>query len=347
MRGPDSPPAREPYARAVGNIVLVFAAVVALGISQFARPKTFRRLLPAPAPKATVTPLAVAPLPVPVKPEPPAPVLDREAVTQAEGEVEAARRERGRAESRLNAAKDALATATTHAAGKALSLRSLASRLRDPSPRITRATVRAGALRADRDRLQEEIASLARAPRPKGKALIDKSPVARPADGEEFHFEVRRGRIAPIDLERLLTQVKLDARLQLRRSEGLAATIRGRVGPVGAFAMQYELGRSSDDPLNLHSGSFGLQAWEIVPEQELRGESLDDALAPASDFTRSINRLNPQRSTVTMWVYPDGFALYRKVREVLHARGFQVAARPMPESLPIRGSPSGTVSAGQ
>ncbi len=48
-----------------------------------------------------------------------------------------------------------------------------------------------------------------------------------------------------------------------------------------------------------------------------------------------------------MWIYPDGFALYRRLRDDLHARGFTVAARPLPDNMTIRGSPSGSLSAGQ
>ena len=48
-----------------------------------------------------------------------------------------------------------------------------------------------------------------------------------------------------------------------------------------------------------------------------------------------------------MWVYPDGFALYRKLRDDLHERGYTVSARPLPEGMAIRGSPAGSVSAGQ
>jgi hypothetical protein len=48
-----------------------------------------------------------------------------------------------------------------------------------------------------------------------------------------------------------------------------------------------------------------------------------------------------------MWVYADGFPLYRRLRDELHARGFLVAARPLPEGMTIKGSPSGSLSAGQ
>jgi len=342
------------YARILANLVGVIAALIAIAFVQFSRnppapqpPAALPAQVPAalvmppPAPAARIRP--AEPAPTPAQSEP---TLDREAVAAGEARVEAARRDRARAESRLADAEASAASAAARSASRALAARSLPSRVRDPSARITRATNRLAVLSADGERLKAELAALEHAPRPKGKPLIDKSPVARPADGEEFHFELRRERVTPIDLERLLGQVKVDARIRFRRAEGNTPTIDGHVGPIGAFTMSYRLGRTGD-VFDVMGGNYGLQAWEIVPESDARGESYDVAVRPLSDFNRAVGRLNPERATVTLWVYADSFAIYRKLRDDLHARGFQVAARPMPVGLAIRGSLAGTVSAGQ
>ena len=93
--------------------------------------------------------------------------------------------------------------------------------------------------------------------------------------------------------------------------------------------------------------SYELNSWEIVPTQNLRGESYEQAISPASDFAQATGRLNPQRDAITMWIYPDGFELYRVLRDILHQRGFLISARPLPEDMLIRGSPSGSISAAQ
>jgi hypothetical protein len=98
---------------------------------------------------------------------------------------------------------------------------------------------------------------------------------------------------------------------------------------------------------NPRSVSYGLLGWELVPERETRGETLESACQPASDFFRAVNSLNPQFATITLWVYPDSFELYRQLRPRLHDRGFLVAARPLPAGMAIRGSPDGSSSAGQ
>ena len=92
---------------------------------------------------------------------------------------------------------------------------------------------------------------------------------------------------------------------------------------------------------------FDLRGWELVPEFENRGETYEATQNPISEFTRAVNRINPGHATITLWVYPDSFKLYRLIRNDLVDRGFSVAARPLPAGLAIRGSPMGTQSAAQ
>ena len=70
-------------------------------------------------------------------------------------------------------------------------------------------------------------------------------------------------------------------------------------------------------------------------------------VSPASVYGRITHRINPSTATITLWIYPDGYPLYRRLRDDLHARGFLVAARPLPAGMSIRGSPGGSLSAGQ
>lgn len=348
--GPD----RESYGKVMGNILGVLGALALLGwvIATERRPPgpPVPPKLQAPA-RVTTRPNAPKPV-VPAAPVPAAepPKLDKEAVARAEESLDAASRDRARAEARAEEAARRLSAASEQAAAEARAARSLALRVRDPSTRISQAASRGGFLRAERDRLKGEIATLATVPRPKAKVLSNKNPVARPSDGDEYHFELRRNRVSFIDLEKLLALVKADAMVRIRLSDN-ARTVESRVGPAGAFALEYTMGRSLpgslEDLMERRRVSFDLRGWEIVPEFEGRGEAYDATRRPVSEFARAINRLNPTKATVTMWVYPDSFALFRKLREDLQARGFLVAARPLPEGMAIRGSPAGSLSAGQ
>jgi hypothetical protein len=178
---------------------------------------------------------------------------------------------------------------------------------------------------------------------------LSRSPVARPADSNEYHFELRRNRITFINLDQLLALTKADAQVRVRMSDRMPA-ISGKVGPVGAFSLEYELMRSvpgSVEEILERKSYFNFRAWELTPESEVRGETYESTRNPLSEFSRSVNRLTPGRATITLWVYPDSFALQRRIRDDLVERGFSVAVRPLPEGMTIRGSPMGTQSAAQ
>jgi hypothetical protein len=365
---PDSPPPATPpigaesYARIMARplgVIAALALVWALGVRPGQGPVPVPTLPASPTPAPAPVVVAEVPRPAPRKPRPAAPApppppvappLDRTALAEAEEALDAASRDRARAEGRLAAAERALQVATTRAATDAASNRTLAFRVRDPSARIASASTRAGAIRTERDRLAKEVAALEKAPVPRAKALLAKSAVAKPTDGIEYHFEVRRDRVSFIDLDRLVDQVKSDARLRLRLG-GSRGVIASTVGPVGSFSLRYQMGRAISenlaDLLDARDVTYTLRSWEVIPEAENRGEGYEATKSTTSDFGRAIRRLNPERDTITMWIYPDGFQLYRQLRDDLHARGFMVAARPLPAGMAIRGSPVGSLSAGQ
>ncbi|AMV38737.1 hypothetical protein [Planctomyces sp. SH-PL62] len=287
--------------------------------------------------------------PEPVAEAPPAPVLDREAVARAEADLDAASRDRARAEARAAEAKRELEASANRAALEASRARRLSFRVRDPSAQIARASARGGFLKAERDKLTAEVAQLRSLPLPKATSILSKNPVSQPAKADEFHFELRHDRVAFIDLDRLLELAKSDAQVKLRMADR-TGVLTSQVGPVGWFSLSYVLGRaqsSIEELLERHSIRFDLRGWEVVPRTESRGEAYESTRNPISEYARAINRLTPGRSVVTMWVYPDSFNLYRRLRDELNERGFSVAARPLPEGMMIRGSPMGSVSATQ
>jgi hypothetical protein len=286
-----------------------------------------------------------APPPQAAEPEP-----DRAAIAEAEAALDAASRDRERAEARAAAAARQLAQATAQAALDASRARKLALLVRDPSTHIALASARGGFLRGERDKLDKEVTTLRQLPRPRSATILSKSPVARPASSEEFHFELRRERVTFINLEQLMNLCKSDAQVRIRMADR-PSEITSKVGPVGAFSLAYELVKappgSVDELIQRKSVRFDLRAWELLPESENRGETYEGTRNPISEFARAVNRMSPSRSTVTLWVYPDSFALYRVLRADLIEHGFSVAGRPLPEGMTIRGSPLGTQSAAQ
>ncbi len=355
-----TPPVK-PYWRIIAELVAVLVGIISLGaiatnrsdVGTVSQPKRDVDAGPlevsvpdSPATDPRSTPESDARLPQPL----PAPEPDRAAIAQAESELSRARMERDEADRQAAEAQEALRTAELESAKAALAAKTLTERIRDPRARIASVQQRGAVLKTDVNRLRMELTSLAHAPRPRRKVLSDRTPVARVVEGKEYHFEVRGDRVAYINLESLVDRLEADARMQIRLNLGSSRPIRSTVGPVGSFSLAYELGQAPTDPLEGILGrsfSYDLVGWEIVPVRNVRGETLSAIRNPTSEFARVVNSLNPSRSTITLWIYPDGFGTYRQLLDVLHERGFQVAARPLPSGIAIRGSPNGSLSAGQ
>jgi hypothetical protein len=209
-------------------------------------------------------------------------------------------------------------------------------------------------LRQKSRRLQNEIRRLEKLPRVK-KTLHYYTPVSAPVDAEEILFECRRGRVTFINIGALLTQAGRtleDKRIELRDRWEVADV----TGPVEAFRLHYTVARQADffgsqggdaPPRSRAGFSYGLVDWHLEPVSPQRGETESEALADGSEFRRVVDSIDPKQSVVTLWVYPDSFALYRRLRDYLYAQDVVVAGRPLPDDIPISGSRHGTRSRGQ
>jgi len=177
------------------------------------------------------------------------------------------------------------------------------------------------------------------------------TPLSRMVDNHEAHFRLRGGYIAYIPLEDLVADFKADARRKVGRLNELDE-ITETVGPRGGFRLRYILERKEVPPqMALATGVSGsyaqLKRWTLIPLREPLGEPAETALAEGSAFREALARFLPGRSAVTIWIYPDSFAEFRKVRDELYKLGYSVAGRPLPFEVPISGSPEGSKSAAQ
>jgi hypothetical protein len=177
------------------------------------------------------------------------------------------------------------------------------------------------------------------------------TPISHAVEGHEAHFLVGNGRIAFVPLEPLLEQFQAQAKREayklLQQSE-----LTDTVGPVGGFRLRYTMERYDATPETVREtgrgGSYArLQRWTLVPSSNDLGEPVRLALQDGSDFRQALGKFLPGRTTVTIWVYPDGFDAFRQVRKELYRLGYAIAARPLPPGAPISGSPDGTRSAAQ
>ena len=178
------------------------------------------------------------------------------------------------------------------------------------------------------------------------RQLVYRSPLSRPVEAGEIHFEVRAGRATFIDLSGLVEQARIKRKsleAQLRETGRVTA----EVGPVGAFRLRLSAVRE-ELPLR-ESVLHGVRFWahdelKLLPALDPRGEGPDQALAAGSRFDSVLARHSPNKYAVTLWTYPDSFAAFRRLRDHLHDRGYSVAARPMPMHVNIGISSNGTQS---
>ena len=176
------------------------------------------------------------------------------------------------------------------------------------------------------------------------------NPVSRVVEGQELHFRLAKGRVAPVPIDDLIERLRPQIEERKRRLID-SGSHRGQVGPVDGFLMRYVVTAqplSAIEELRQGGGMvrFELSQWEVVAEPDLADESADEALRAGSKFLQAVQRASPG-TTLTFWVYPDSFEPYRRLKQFAHDEYYTVAARPLPFGTPIAGSPRGSRSAGQ
>lgn len=200
--------------------------------------------------------------------------------------------------------------------------------------------------------LFEQINELKKRPSVK-KALRYRTPVSHPVQTEEIHLECLHGRVTVVDVGGLEEEIGRTARDKIEKLK-TAWEVREMTGPIGEFRLRYVLVREEGEYENRNAppnpqGQFhaSIGGWEAVPVRADRGESLEQALKPNSEFRRVMDHIEPNQTAVTFWVYPDSYAEYRQLRDYLHSHAIVVAARPMLENMPIAASRTGSASRGQ
>lgn len=228
----------------------------------------------------------------------------------------------------------------------------LVSRTAERRRSLSGSTLTLTELRRRSQTLLAEVDRLKQLP-PARKELRYRTPVSAPVQTEEVMFECRYGRVALIDTGTMLDEVRREAR---SRAEGLKTQwqVSATTQPIGAFRLRYVLERQREMTDGLPGTApldtafrYALTTWEVEPIIADRGEGTDRALEDGSAFRKVIDALDPQQTAVTLWVYADSFASYRRLRDHLHDRDIVVAGRPLPDGMPIASSRRGSHSRGQ
>jgi hypothetical protein len=177
------------------------------------------------------------------------------------------------------------------------------------------------------------------------------TPISHAVDGPEAHLLINNGRVVFVPVQALLEEFQSRAKRQVYKLLE-QPEFTDTVGPIEGFRLRYTLERHDVSPEEFkqtgHGGSYArLNRWTLVPSSDDLGEPVRLALAESSEFRSALRKILPGRTTITVWVYPDGFDAFRQVRKELYRLNYAIAARPLPPGESIGGSPDGTKSAAQ
>ena len=88
-------------------------------------------------------------------------------------------------------------------------------------------------------------------------------------------------------------------------------------------------------------------ACAFEPLREPHGEPIHNVLANDDWLDVELAGHRSNGTVITVWVYPDSYAAFRRLKEKLYAKGYATAARPMEMDRAIIASPNGSKSAAQ
>ncbi len=176
------------------------------------------------------------------------------------------------------------------------------------------------------------------------------TPMAKTVFGKEIHFRLLGGRITYVPWDELVDKLKAEAPQKVWKLKD-APRVTETIGPERGFLMRYTL-RRAEYALETKMGTaiqrgVELEQFTLQPVSENLGQPLTQALQAGSDFRQLMDSLDPNRFTITVWVYPDSFEQFRTLKQDLYQRGFLTASRPLPANQPIGGAPTGTRSVAQ
>jgi hypothetical protein len=196
--------------------------------------------------------------------------------------------------------------------------------------------------------IDKSLKAVAAATQPKSEVIEHyPNPIAKTVFTEEIHFQIKAGRIVFVPLDELLNRMKaeVESKVQLLRQSPQVTSI---VGPIKNFQLEYELvGELIRQPTAngvLERTMVQFNGFQLIPSSDELGipvaQELDESTS-RSEFRSILQRYAANKTTVSLWVYPDSYGEYNAVKNWLYKQGYQVACWPLSADKKISGSPSG------
>jgi len=176
------------------------------------------------------------------------------------------------------------------------------------------------------------------------------TPIAKTVFTEEVHFRLAGGRISHVPMAELVEQMKAQWQVVSKDLENSNQTV-ATVGPIENYRLQYKLKKkrveqnSPAGPIKRDVIKF--DHFVILPTVHDLGETVDSQLFSNSQFMSQLSGRQPEKTTISIWVYPDSFSEFMNMKKHLHQQGFQVASWPLEFNRPISGGPNGFKTSAQ
>lgn len=176
------------------------------------------------------------------------------------------------------------------------------------------------------------------------------TPMAKTVFGKELHVMLRDHKLTVIPWDLLVEQLKGSARATASRNSQ-RDKFEDVLGPIDGFLMRYRLisksGLMSDGRVAAMGKMVELERFELEPTQDVLCEGVEESLGPQGRLRSELDAARSNHTTVTVWVYPESFSEFRKLKELLYKEGCLCAARPLPREMRIGASPQGSSSTAQ
>ena len=143
-----------------------------------------------------------------------------------------------------------------------------------------------------------------------------------------------------VPMDELIETMKSEMRFKAEKLEQ-ASVARETVGPIEGFWLQYELGIVPSQQAGPNDRVVRFRHFVVQPTDPTAGEPVETAMTENSQLARRLNTLEPGRTTISVWVYPDSYEKYSQLKAFLQKRGFQMASWPLTAGRPISGGPNG------
>ncbi len=166
------------------------------------------------------------------------------------------------------------------------------------------------------------------------------TPIAKTVFADEIHFRLADGKISFVPIDSLLQKMKSQAETKVEELFH-ASEVTGLVGPEDGFQMEYRLAGEKIQRGDERGVQVRFLGFILQPLPGLSGETFDQAMAPDSNFRARLSRMTPAKTTISIWVYPESFEEFLRLKTWLREQGFQIAGWPLESNAPISGGPNG------